>query len=151
VVRAALAAIVLVIACTGLARPFPARADAVATASVKLRIEAWRYAVRQFLKPYIWGGAGPNGFDCSGLVYAAYGSAGVVLPRTTFGMLASPRLVRITKSQARRGDLAFFGTGHVELYDHGNWTYGAEDGGTPIGFHLMNAFWHPTMYFRVRP
>jgi cell wall-associated NlpC family hydrolase len=151
VVRAALAAVVLVIASTGLARPFPARAEAVAAVSVKLRIEAWRYAMRQFLKPYVWGGTGPNGFDCSGLVNAAYGSAGVVLPRTTFEMLASPRLVRITKSQARRGDLAFFGTGHVELFDHGNWTYGAEDAGTRIGFHLMNAFWHPTMYFRVRP
>lgn len=30
------------------------------------------------------------------------------------------------------------------------WTYGAADAGTRVGFHLMNAWWHPTMYSRVR-
>jgi hypothetical protein len=38
----------------------------------------------------------------------------------------------------------------VEIYDAGNWTYGAADTGTRIGFHKMNAFWHPTMYYIVR-
>jgi cell wall-associated NlpC family hydrolase len=115
-----------------------------------MRSSVWRYALRQKGKPYIYGDSGPGGFDCSGLVYAAYRAAGIAMPRTTYGMLASWRLVRISKSQASRGDLAFFGTGHVEIYDHGAWTYGAADAGTRIGFHLMNSFWHPTMYFRVR-
>jgi len=154
VVWAALAAIVLVTTLTGLARPAPASASAsagtIAAASLKLRIQAWRYAMRQGGKPYVWGGTGPDGFDCSGLVYASYRSARLPLPRTTSAMLRSWHLVRITKSQAQRGDLAFFGTGHVELYDRGNWTYGAADSGTRIGFHLMNSYWHPTMYFRVR-
>ena len=95
-------------------------------------------------------GTGPGGYDCSGLVYASYRYAGIRLPRTTYGMLRSWRLVRIAKSNARRGDLAFFGPGHVELFDRGAWTYGAADSGTRIGFHRMNRFWHPTMYFRVR-
>ena len=115
-----------------------------------MRSSVWRYALRQKGKPYIYGDSGPRGFDCSGLVYAAYRAAGIAMPRTTYGMLASWRLVRISKSQAKRGDLAFFGTGHVEIYDYGAWTYGAADAGTRIGFHLMNSFWHPTMYFRVR-
>jgi cell wall-associated NlpC family hydrolase len=153
VVQAALAAVVLALSTIGLSAAVPARAGTAATAAIsaaKLRVDVWRYAVRQHGKPYIWGGTGPAGYDCSGLVYAAYRAAGVALPRTTYGMLASWHLVRISKSQARRGDLAFFGTGHVEIYDWGGWTFGAQESGTRIGFHLMNAFWHPTMYFRVQ-
>jgi cell wall-associated NlpC family hydrolase len=119
-------------------------------AAVRLRLRAWRWALRQQGKPYIWGGTGPYGFDCSGLVYAAYRTAGLLLPRTTYEMLDSWHLVRIPKRLARRGDLAFFGTGHVELYGWGRWTFGAETTGTLIGFHRMNAYWHPTMYFRIR-
>jgi cell wall-associated NlpC family hydrolase len=127
----------------------PASAAAAARAT-RMRLTAWNFAVRQVGKPYIWGGTGPVGFDCSGLVYAAYRSSGLVLPRTTTEMLASPLLVRIPKSQARRGDLAFFGTGHVELYDWGVWTLGAQHTGTLVGYHRMNVWWHPTLYFRVR-
>jgi cell wall-associated NlpC family hydrolase len=148
--RPLLVAAVLVVASLGLARPAPARAAATAAVSSGLQLHVWHYALRQRGKPYVWGGTGPRGFDCSGLVYASYRSRGVKLPRTTFGMLRSWHLVRIRKSQARRGDLAFFGSGHVELYDRGSWTFGAEDSGTRIGFHRMNRFWHPTMYFRVR-
>jgi cell wall-associated NlpC family hydrolase len=128
----------------------PARTAASAAASKKLRLNAWHYAMRQRRKPYEWGGTGPSGFDCSGLVYASYRSRGVALPRTTFGMLGNWHLVRIRKSQARRGDLAFFGTGHVEIFDHGSWTYGAANAGSRIGFHRMSSFWHPTVYYRVR-
>ncbi len=149
-VQAALAALVLLIASVGLAQPTPAQAAAIHLTAAQMRLAVWRYALRQKGKPYIYGDAGPRGFDCSGLVYAAYRAAGIALPRTTYGMLANWRLVRIPKSQAQRGDLAFFGTGHVEIYDRGAWTYGAQDTGTRIGFHLMNSFWHPTMYFRVR-
>jgi cell wall-associated NlpC family hydrolase len=136
----------------GLVTPAPASASTAAAHHItkKLRLEIWHWALRQRGKPYIWGGTGPGGFDCSGLVYASYRSHGVHLPRTTYQMLANWRLVRISKSQARRGDLAFFGTGHVELYDRGNWTYGAAHTGTRIGFHRMNQWWHPTMYFRIR-
>jgi cell wall-associated NlpC family hydrolase len=116
----------------------------------RLRVHVWRYAMHQHNKPYIYGGTGPHGFDCSGLVYASYRSRGVHLPRTTYGMLGSWHLVRVRKSKAHRGDLAFFGSGHVELFDHGHWTYGAAHSGTRIGFHKMNRWWHPTRYFRVR-
>lgn len=158
VVLAAFATLALALACTGLFPSVPAQARTTAHASaaswtrraVRLRMTAWRFATRQRGKPYIWGGTGPAGFDCSGLVYAAYRAAGVILPRTTTEMLGSWRLVRIPKSRARRGDLAFFGTGHVELYEWGHWTLGAATTGTQIGFHAMNVFWHPTMYFRVR-
>jgi cell wall-associated NlpC family hydrolase len=162
---AALAVVLLAIGTTGLVQPTSAHASirpatsafqrsaAVkeAARAARIRITAWRFALRQRGKPYIWGGIGPVGFDCSGLVYAAYRAAGVTLPRTTYEMLDSWRLVPIPKWKARRGDLAFFGSGHVELYAWGNWTLGAATTGTLVGFHEMNAFWHPTMYFEVRP
>jgi cell wall-associated NlpC family hydrolase len=155
---AALAVLIVLLASAGLAAPAQAQAQApvsskpvgAAKAAAWMRLAVWRYAFAQRRKPYIWGATGPFGFDCSGLVYSAYRAAGITLPRTTYEMLGSWRLVRIRKSQARRGDLAFFGTSHVELYVRGPWTYGAQETGTVIGFHRMNAWWHPTMYFRVR-
>jgi cell wall-associated NlpC family hydrolase len=160
VVRAALVATVLTFAIIAFTATVPARADVMAAATSKarfyaaaaarMRMRVWHFAMRQHGKPYIWGGTGPAGFDCSGLVWAAYRAAGIGLPRTTDEMLGSWRLVRIPKWQARRGDLAFFGTGHVELYEWGKWTFGAQNFGTRIGFHEMNMWWHPTMYFRVR-
>jgi cell wall-associated NlpC family hydrolase len=150
--RAAITALmmtaVLVVGCLGLAVS-PAEAATVHAVRMKLRLEIWHWALRQKGKPYIWGGTGPHGFDCSGLVYAAYRHHDVKLPRTTYEMLGNWRLVRIRKSAAREGDLAFFGTGHVELFDHGRWTFGAARPGTKIGYHRMNAYWHPTMYFRI--
>ena len=160
VMRAALAVFFLSIAVAALAPPPPARAassapssaaaNSLAARETRLRLAAWRYAVRQRGKPYVWGATGPYGYDCSGLVYASYKAAGLVLPRDTYEMLSSWRLVQIPKSRARRGDLAFYGTGHVELYDWGKWTYGAQTTGTLVGFHTMNVFWHPTMYFMIK-
>jgi cell wall-associated NlpC family hydrolase len=64
------------------------------------------FAEQQLGKPYLWGGTGPDAFDCSGLVMAAYRAAGVDLPRTsqvqwTWGP-------RIPASQVEPGDLVFF-------------------------------------------
>lgn len=140
---------VLVVGSLGLVAS-PAQAATAHAIRMKLRLEIWHWALRQKGKPYVWGATGPHGFDCSGLVYAAYRHHDIKLPRTTYEMLGNWRLVRIRKSQARKGDLAFFGTGHVELFDHGRWTFGAQAPGTRVGYHRMNAYWHPTMYFRVR-
>jgi cell wall-associated NlpC family hydrolase len=48
----------------------------------KIRTKAVEYAKKQVLarKPYVWGNEGPNSFDCSGLVYAAFRSAGLGYP-----------------------------------------------------------------------
>ena len=109
---------------------------------------ALEWAWHQAGKGYCWGGNGPSCYDCSGLVVAAYAHAGISLPRTTYEMLASPLLRRISASQRRRGDLAFYGSGHVELVTfHG--TFGALNPETLIGWHHPNQWWHPTMYFRV--
>ncbi|MFF9568145.1 NlpC/P60 family protein [Streptomyces sp. NPDC014685] len=67
-------------------------------------------------KPYVWGSTGPSSFDCSGLTQAAWRSAGVSLPRTTYTQINAGQ--RIPRSQLAPGDLVFFysGISHVGLY-----------------------------------
>jgi cell wall-associated NlpC family hydrolase len=92
----------------------PAPAGAAATAIA--------FALAQLGKPYQWGAAGPNAYDCSGLVYAAYASAGVTIARITFQWyLDGPQ---VPLNQIQPGDLLFSagsdGTdadpGHVVMY-----------------------------------
>jgi peptidoglycan DL-endopeptidase CwlO len=65
---------------------------------------AVRWAERQEGTPYVWGGTGPGGFDCSGLVMEAYASAGVTIPRTSQEQWAQGPQV----PAPARGDLVFF-------------------------------------------
>lgn len=67
-------------------------------------------------KPYVWGATGPGGFDCSGLTQAAWRSAGVSLPRTTYTQINAGQ--RVSRDQLAPGDLVFFYSGvtHVGLY-----------------------------------
>src|SRR5215475_11745640 len=66
-------------------------ARTIGTYPVPRRLRAYYWARSQTGHPYVWGGTGP-GYDCSGLVMMAYRHAGVRLPRTTSGMLASSLL-----------------------------------------------------------
>ncbi|MEU6989880.1 C40 family peptidase [Streptomyces sp. NPDC046465] len=74
------------------------------------------YAYQAIGSPYVWGATGPHAFDCSGLTQAAYRSAGVSLPRTTYAQIATGK--RVSRSELRPGDLVFFysGISHVGLY-----------------------------------
>ncbi|MFE2142749.1 NlpC/P60 family protein [Streptomyces sp. NPDC059456] len=67
-------------------------------------------------KPYVWGATGPGSFDCSGLTQAAWRSAGVTLPRTTYTQINAGQ--RVSRDQLAPGDLVFFYSGvtHVGLY-----------------------------------
>jgi cell wall-associated NlpC family hydrolase len=66
--------------------------------------------------PYSWGGSSPtSGFDCSGLVYWAYGRLGIELPHSSYALYDLGR--RVAPSRVEPGDLLFFyGLGHVGLY-----------------------------------
>lgn len=112
------------------------------------RLRAYYWAHSQRGKPYEWGGTGPWGYDCSGLVMMAYRHAGIYLPRTTYGMLASPLL--IWTAHPREGDLAFYGSGHVELFRKWGYTFGAHDFGSPVSLVHYGWGWRPTAFYRVR-
>ena len=76
------------------------------------RLKAVAYAKKQVLarKPYVWGAQGPNSFDCSGLVYAAYLYAG--LGYTEWGRLNaalySVATKHVTFAELQPGDLLFY-------------------------------------------
>ena len=70
----------------------------------KAAAQAIAYARRQIGLPYLWGGTGPDAFDCSGLVMQAYAAAGISIPRTSQEQWArGPRV-----STPEPGDLVFF-------------------------------------------
>jgi peptidoglycan DL-endopeptidase CwlO len=72
--------------------------------------------------PYVWGGAGPTSFDCSGLVQWSMAQAGVLMPRVAADQARTGPLLRL--SALRPGDLLFYHTdptapnyiSHVAIY-----------------------------------
>jgi cell wall-associated NlpC family hydrolase len=65
--------------------------------------------------PYVWGGASPSGFDCSGFVMYVFAQVGISLPHSSYAQYGygSP----VSLSQLQPGDLVFFdGLGHVGIY-----------------------------------
>ncbi len=72
------------------------------------------YVRAQIGKRYVFATAGPNTFDCSGLVKAAYARIGISLPHQTGGLIRKGRAV--SRSALAPGDLVFPSSGHVGIY-----------------------------------
>jgi len=68
---------------------------------------AINFALAQLGDPYVYGGTGPNGWDCSGLVMKAYAAAGVSLPRVVGPQMSAVR--RVSMSDLRPGDIVAYG------------------------------------------
>ncbi len=81
---------------------------------------AVKTALAQVGKPYQWGGAGPNSFDCSGLVMYAWAAAGVSLPH--FSVSQYDDTTHVSAAQLQPGDIVFYNSpfdgplGHEALY-----------------------------------
>jgi peptidoglycan DL-endopeptidase CwlO len=104
----------------------------------KAAAEAIAYAQRQIGLPYLWGGTGPDAFDCSGLAMQAYAAAGISIPRTSQEQWAWGPQVSIPEP----GDLVFFagadGTvtspGHVGIVTGPHTMIAAHGTGYPIRY-----------------
>jgi peptidoglycan DL-endopeptidase CwlO len=77
---------------------------------------ALKFALAQIGKPYVYGGAGPDTYDCSGLAQRAWRAAGIRIPRTTQQQAGFGTPVPV--SQMRAGDLVIFysDASHVGVY-----------------------------------
>jgi peptidoglycan DL-endopeptidase CwlO len=101
-------------------RPAPVVTGPAVTGSVVARSQIAQTvvdtAMAQRGKPYVWAAAGPNSFDCSGLVDYAFAAAGVGLPHSS--MLQSQMGRPVSRSQLQPGDLVFFYSpvSHVGIY-----------------------------------
>lgn len=81
--------------------------------------------------PYAYGAAGPNSFDCSGLVQWAYKQAGVSVPRTSQAQLSGG--APVSRDDLRPGDIvSFYGGGHSGLYAGNGNVIHASTSGQPV-------------------
>ncbi|MEH1012552.1 NlpC/P60 family protein [Micromonospora sp. CPCC 206060] len=93
---------------------------------------AVKFACAQIGKPYVWGAEGPNSYDCSGLMLAAWAKAGVSLPHNA---AAQRRAVpSVSRSELRPGDLVFYYSDlhHVGMYVGDGWLVHASQAGEPV-------------------
>ncbi len=99
--------------------------------------------------PYVWGGASPGGFDCSGLVAYVYAQVGVSLPHYTGAQWNAG--VPVSKDQLQPGDLVFFnGLGHVGIYIGGGEFIHAPHTGDVVKISSLGESWYAATYDGAR-
>lgn len=114
--------------------------------------KAVAFAYAQLGCPYVWGGTGPcgAGYDCSGLVQAAWAYAGVAIPRTSEEQWAL--LTPVPASQVQPGDLLIFdGGGHVGIYVGGGWLIDAPQPGENVERIRWSGWYQDFFVGAVRP
>jgi cell wall-associated NlpC family hydrolase len=98
--------------------------------------------------PYVWGGASPGGFDCSGFVMYVYSQIGVSLPHSTYAMygMGAP----VSRGDLQPGDLVFFdGLGHMGIYIGGGNFIHAPHTGDVVKISSMTG-WYASTYVGAR-
>ena len=137
-------------------QPIPGGATSAVPGTVSAATEqqAVSYAESQIGKPYQWGAAGPDTYDCSGLVMWAYAHAGVTLDHWTGYQWQEG--ARVATSAVRAGDLLFFATDtsdpntihHVGIYIGNGQMVEAPYTGANV---RISSAWRPDLIGAIRP
>jgi peptidoglycan DL-endopeptidase CwlO len=99
--------------------------------------------------PYVWGGASPSGFDCSGFIMYVYAQIGVSLPHhaaSQYGMGTA-----VSRDQLQAGDLVFFnGLGHAGIYIGGGQFIHAPHTGDVVKISSLSDSWYAQTWVGAR-
>ena len=97
--------------------------------------------------PYVWAGATPRGFDCSGLVQYVFGQLGISLPHNTVAQWHDPAAVSVPRDELQPGDLVFFnGLDHVGIYIGSGYFVDAPHTGTDVRIDSLTEGWYAARY-----
>ncbi|WP_052442872.1 C40 family peptidase [Streptacidiphilus neutrinimicus] len=131
--------------------PTPGPTPGPVTAGIEAAIG---FAEAQLGKPYVWGGDGPYGYDCSGLVQQAFFRAGIKLPRVAADQYRAT--TPVAPGRLRRGDLIFWssssrssGIHHVAIYLGGGRYIEAPHRGADVRISVLSSGYYPDFFGRV--
>jgi cell wall-associated NlpC family hydrolase len=114
---------------------------------------ALQYAYAQLGKPYRYGAAGPNSFDCSGLTMMAWQAGGVNISRTTYTQYSYTANKRVAFGDLQPGDLVFFsGLGHMGMYvGNGQMIHAPRTGKNVEIVSITSGYYRQNFYGAGRP
>ena len=100
--------------------------------------------------PYVWGGASPGGFDCSGFAMYVYSQVGVSLPHNA-AMQYNTVGTYVSRDQLEPGDLVFFdGLGHMGIYIGGGQFIHAPHTGDVVKISSLSDSWYASTWVGAR-
>jgi cell wall-associated NlpC family hydrolase len=99
--------------------------------------------------PYVWGGASPSGFDCSGFIMYVYAQMGVSLPHHAASQYSAGSPV--SRDALEPGDLVFFnGLGHAGIYIGGGQFIHAPHTGDVVKISSLSDSWYAATWYGAR-
>jgi cell wall-associated NlpC family hydrolase len=126
--------------------------DKTSRGAISKGSEVVNYAYKFLGKPYVYGAAGPNSFDCSGLTQYVYNRFGVYLSRTTYSQVNEG--IKVRRSELRAGDLVFFNTegsiSHVGIYIGDGEFIHAPRTGKPVMVSSLSDGYYASRYATAR-